>query len=109
MEKINVFYKSEVEYYINELVYVLYKENYFGYLENAIQYKNNIVDFIEDNIGKIPFRQTPLPLSSLGSKYTIYKSNGHTTWYIFFEKEDNDVLVTFITNNHSEIAGFLHI
>lgn len=54
MEKINVFYKSEVELFINELIYILYKEDYFNYLENAIEYKDTIIDFIEQNIASFP-------------------------------------------------------
>ena len=37
----------------------------------------------------------------------FYKSNPRTTWYIFFDKEDNQYLITFITNNHTEIAKYL--
>ena len=50
MEEIKVFYKPEVEHFLNELIYILYKENYFSYLENAIDYKDKIIDFIEENI-----------------------------------------------------------
>lgn len=109
MEKVNVFYKPEVEDYINGLVFVLYQEKYFDYLEDAIEYKNKIIDFIENNIADFPYKPTPLPLYSLGSKYIFYKSNHRTMWYIFFEKEDNMYLITFVTNNHSEIAQHLNL
>ncbi|MBX2965409.1 MAG: hypothetical protein KF845_04625 [Cyclobacteriaceae bacterium] len=88
MEKINVIYKPEIENYINELVYVLYQEQYFDNLENAIRYKDKIIDFIEGSIANFPYKQTPLPLHSLSSKYIFYNSNRKTTWYIFFEKEN---------------------
>ncbi|MES2240340.1 MAG: hypothetical protein V4497_08795 [Bacteroidota bacterium] len=107
MEEIKIFYKAEVENYINELIYILYKENYFSYLENAIEYKDRIIDFIEQNIASFPSKTTPLALYHLGSKYIFYKSNQRTTWYIFFEKKENQYLITFITNNHTEIAKFL--
>ncbi len=107
MEEIKVFYKSDVEHFLNELIYILYKDNYFTFLENAIDYKDKIIDFIEHNIATFPSRNTPLPLYNLGSKYIFCKSNARTTWYVFFEKEENQYLVTFISNNHSEIAKFL--
>lgn len=107
MEKVKIFYKPDVEHFLNELIYILYKDNYFTFLENAINYKDNIIDFIEQNIATFPSKNTPLPLYNLGSNYLFYKSNNRTTWYIFFENEENQYLITFITNNHSEIANFL--
>lgn len=107
MEKIEIFYKVEVENYINELVFVLFQEDYFLFLENAIEYKDKIINFIETNIANFPYRNTPIPLASLGTNYIFYKSNNRTTWYVFFEKEKNKFLITYITNNHSEIASFL--
>lgn len=108
MEKIKIFYKPDVEFYINELIYILYKENYFSYLENAIEYKDNIINFIEQNIATFPSKLTPLFLNHLGSNYIFYKSNSRTTWFIFFEKDENQYLVSYISNNHSEIATFLN-
>lgn len=107
MEKIKIFYKPDVALFLNELIYILYKENYFSYLENAINYKDKIIDFIESNIAKFPHKNTPLPIHSLGSKYLFYHSNSRTTWYIFFEYEEDQYLITYITNNHSEIVKFL--
>ena len=107
MEKVEIFYKEEVENFINDLVFMLYKEGYFSYLENAIEYKDKIIDFIENNIVDFPHKKTPFELSHFGSKYMFYKSNSRTTWYIFFEKFDNKYLVSFITNNHSDNAKFL--
>lgn len=107
MEKIKIFYKPDVEYFLNELIYILYKENYFSYVENAIDYKDKIIDFIEENITVFPYKSTPLPLYELGSKYIFYKSNSRTTWYIFFEREENQFLITYLTNNHTEISKFL--
>lgn len=51
-------------------------------------------------------KQTPINLIELGSKYIFYKASQNTTWYIFFETSGNRYLVTFITNNYSEIIQF---
>ncbi len=107
MEKVEVFYKPEVEKFINELVFILYKEDYFSFLENAIEYKDKLIDFIENNIQSFPFRFSPLPLYSFGSKYIFYRSNSRTTWYVFFEQKDNKYLITYVTNNHSELSKYL--
>lgn len=36
MEEVKIFYKPEVENYLNDLIYILFKEDYFNYIENAI-------------------------------------------------------------------------
>lgn len=107
MEEIKIFYKPIVEEYINELIFILYKQEYFGFLEDAIAYKDGIIDFIEHNINYFPAKFTPFVLRKLGRQYIFYKANQRTTWYIFFEKKDNIYLITFITNNHSEIIKHL--
>ena len=107
MEKVRILYKPEVEYYLFDLVLRLFKKNYFLYLENAELYKDNIVDFVENSIKSFPSKKTPVKLNSFGSNYISYKSNSRTTWYIFFEKLNEDYLITYIINNHCEEAKFL--
>ncbi|MEO7283224.1 hypothetical protein [Gelidibacter sp.] len=105
MEKVTVYYKSEVVNYINYLVYILYKNEYFGFLESALEYKNSLIDFIEDNISTFSRKLTSLNLAHLGSFYMFYKSNKRTSWYIFFEKKVPKYLVTFISN-HQAISSY---
>lgn len=107
MEKINVYFKAEVEHYLNELILILYQNDYFSFLENAIDYKDKIIEFINNNISNLPSKKTPLMLNTLGSNYIFYNSNSRTTWYIFFEKKESTFLVTYITNNHGAIASML--
>ncbi|MDR2205098.1 MAG: hypothetical protein LBE36_02915 [Flavobacteriaceae bacterium] len=106
MEKIKIFYKPSVEQYINNLILLLYEQEYFGFLEDAIEYKNRIIDYIEQNISTFPAKPTPFLLRKLGSQYIFYKANQRTTWFIFFEENDNIFLVTHITNNFSEIIKY---
>ena len=107
MEKIEILYLTEVEEYLNKLVFLLFQKEYFGFLENSFEYVDNIIDFIEYNLPIFPYKKTPENLLSLGSKYILYKANQNTTWYIFFENSENRYLITFITNNYSEIIQFL--
>lgn len=107
MEKAIIVYQPEVEQYINDLVYILFYEDYFTYIENAIDYKDKIINFVEQNILLFPFKKTPKQLAHLGSKYIFYTSNQRTTWYIFFESKDNNYLITYVTNNHVELAKWL--
>lgn len=97
----------EVEEYLNELNFILFQNHYFGFLESSFEYVDNLVDYIEHNLSIFPHKDTPENISSLGSKYIFYKINHQTTWYIFFENEENRYIVTYITNNHTEFAQFL--
>lgn len=105
MEK--VIFKEEVLEYVDELVFILFKENYFNYAENALLYVDKIVDFILFEISVFPHKKTPKLLIHLGSNYIFYKANKRTTWYIFFEKQKGNYLITGILNNHCEEANDL--
>lgn len=102
MEK--VIFKDRVLDYLDELVYTLFKEEYFSYSENAQLYFDKIVDFVILGINSFPHKSTPQKLQYLGSNYIFYKSNKRTTWYVFFEKKENNYLITGIINNHCEEA-----
>lgn len=107
MEKVEIYFKKDVEYFFNELVFDLFQKDYFGFIESAIIYKDKIIDFIQQNINTYPSRTTTHRLNALGSKYIVYKSNKRTSWYIFYEQKGTTFLVTFITNNHGKLATFL--
>lgn len=92
---------------LDDLVFTLFKEDYFSYPENAKIYVDKIVDFKSSNIETFPNKITPLKLVHLGEKYIFYKANSRTTWYIFFEKHKNKIIVTGILNNHSPLANEL--
>lgn len=102
MEK--VIFKNAVLQYFDDLVYILFKEEYFGFSESAQSYTDKIVNFIISNISSFPHKKTPKSLQYLGSNYIFYKSNTRTTWYIFFEKRDQNYLITAIINNNSSEA-----
>lgn len=107
MEEITVILQKNVTAFLEDLIILLYEKEYFGFESDAQEYVDNIYDFIEHNLPIFPCRNTPMNLLNLGSKYIFYKANQNTTWYIFFENQDNRYLVTFITNNYSEIIQFL--
>ena len=107
MEKINIQYIPEVEYYIENLIDILFIEEYFGFEIYAQNYGAKIIDFIEDNIISFPAKKTPIQLKNFGTTYIFYKANHRTTWYIFFEKSENNYLITNIINSHSAEAKWL--
>lgn len=102
--KIEIIFTSHVINYLDNLVRVLYKKEYFGFVETAEEYVIKIYDAVSDNILLSSHKKTPKSLQYLGSKYIFYNSNKRTTWYIFFEKRENNFLVTGILNNHCKEA-----
>jgi len=98
LEKI-IFEKAVLEYF-DDLVYSLFKKGYFSFAESAQQYADDIAGFVISNISTFPHKKTPKPLQYLGSNYIFYNNSSRTTWYIFFEKRDQNYLITGMTNNH---------
>lgn len=109
MGKAVVVYKEEVVSFFNELIFELYLSQYFGFVDTAIDYKDKIIDYIEANITNVLTLVTPHKLKHLGSFYFFFKVNQNTTWYIFFEAENNNYIITGIINNHSIWAKYLNV
>ncbi|MCP2027140.1 hypothetical protein L1276_002284 [Flavobacterium sp. HSC-32F16] len=102
--KIEVIFTPLVISYLDDLVVILYKKQYFGFIESAEEYVDNIYDAVPEIIKRSLHKKTPKSLQCLGSNYIFYKSNARTTWYIFFEKRDQNYVITGITNNYAEEA-----
>ena len=102
MEKVIFQYKILDD--LDELVFIVFKKEYFSYSENAQYYVDKIVGFILSDIDSFPHKPSPTKLRYLGSYYVFYKSNQRTTWYVFFEKKNQNYLITGIINNHGEEA-----
>ncbi len=88
--------------YLNNLVDILVEEEYLGFYETAEKYVNNIYDFINDELSYIYFKKTKSAYKKLGTFYTTYRASKHTSWVIFFENNNAQILVTHITNNHTQ-------
>lgn len=102
--EIKVVFTSHVIEYLDDWVRILYKKEYFGFVETAEDYVSKIYDAVPENIKLTPHKLTPQKLQYLGSTYIFYKSNSRTTWFVFFEKQADNYLVTGIINNHCEEA-----
>ena len=99
-----IIFTPHVIDFLDDLVRVLYKKEYFGFVETAEEYVSKIYDAVLENINLRTYKSTPQKLKYLGSKYIFYKSNNRTTWYVFFEKKNENYLITGIINNHCEEA-----
>lgn len=100
MEKVKSEIFPEVITFLNELIGQLFHKEYFGFEDSAQLYVQKIYDFIENDLMNFPHKTTPVKLKKFGSNYAFYRPNNRTTWYVFFEKNNNRYLITYITNNH---------
>jgi hypothetical protein len=93
--------------YLDELAFQLYKNEYFGFYETACEYVDKMVDDIISNIHLKPHKKAPQVFTKYGygMSYFTYQPNKQTTWYIFFNENNNRYLIRFITNNH--VSGHL--
>ncbi|MEG2100250.1 MAG: hypothetical protein RRY99_01960 [Flavobacterium sp.] len=105
--KIEVIFAPSVISYLDDLVVILYKKEYFGFIESAEEYVDDIYDAVPERIRKSPHKKTPKPLKYLGAEYIFFRPNARTTWYVFFEKRNQNYLITGILNNYSEEANEL--
>jgi hypothetical protein len=108
LEKAIIIYEANVIDYFNKLIFELYEKDYFSYLEYALDYVNHIYDFIDNKISIAAHKRTPTKLTYLGEFYTFYKSNAQTTWFVFFDKRDNEFLIRGILNNHCKEVSYLN-
>ena len=102
-----LIYQNNVLDFFDDLTFKLFDLEYFGFVESSENYIDRIVDFVEENIQNFPKRKTPLKLKRFGSNHIFFKINPRTTWYIFFEEQNNIFLITYILNNHCAEAKYL--
>ncbi len=97
-----IIFKDSVSEYLDDLVYNLYDNEYFGFIDSSEVFVDKLIDFIYENIGKYPSYKTPIEIKYIGSNYILYKSTQRTTWYIYFDTENDNYLITNIINNYSD-------
>ena len=99
-----VIHTAEIEDFVYDLTYTLFQKKYFSFLEDAQQYVNNLFYYVKKYIGILPGKDAPSYFNSYGEnlKYITYQSNKATTWYIFYQQEENVFLICYISNNHFE-------
>ena len=103
-----IVYKKEVLLFFNDLIYELYTFGYFSFKESAKKYTRNILKYIEQNIENAPKKIPPMALNHIGSYYIFYKASNYTTWYIFFDVNNDKYIIGSIFNNHYYLAKYLN-
>lgn len=97
-----------VEDFLNMLPSILVAEGYKSNIENAINYVDEILSFIKalpfSQHYNVPENSTYYRKYGKNLKYSFFrrKSSRKTTWYIFFELHNNQILVKHISNNWTE-------
>ena len=109
MEAVVIKVKKEAVEFLNFLPEVLLEDDYCSTYEHAKRIKDDIIEYIR-KLDKVPHyriaRETSYRYEGYGDDlwYSFFKrkSSPRTTWYIFFEKIGNQIIVDHITNNWIE-------
>ncbi|KAA6322488.1 hypothetical protein EZS27_027974 [termite gut metagenome] len=103
MEKVKVVYSKEVIDFLSDLMEILYVKDYFGFMDSAIKYVIDLVHEIDTTIANKPQKIAPNYFSKYGKGlcYSIFKKNNNTTWYVFFNYENDIYYIRYIGNNHN--------
>jgi len=98
-----VAYHPLVIDYLEQLTFKLFEKEYFGFYSTACEYVDNMIDFISSNIHLSRHYKASSHFNNHGNNlmYFTYQPNKQTTWYIFFNVNDNRYLIRYITNNHA--------
>jgi hypothetical protein len=93
---------EDVKIFLDELFNILLEKHYFSYRRDAKLYVDLLICYAEQYVGVLPAKPAPPYFNRYGSnlKYIIYRANKTTSWYIFYQQQDNVYLIRHITNNH---------
>jgi hypothetical protein len=97
-----ITFAEDVELFLDELLIILSERHYFSFWEDASLYVKRIVLYAVQYIGVLQGKNAPFYFNRYGSnlKYITYRANKTTSWYIFYQQQDNIYLIRHITNNH---------
>jgi hypothetical protein len=103
-----VLYAKDVEEYLRKLIEILYSKGCFGFKDSAYQYVDALIDEIDTTIAIKPSKSAPEYFSKYGKQlfYAAFTKNRNTTWYVFFNVENDIYFIRYISNNHV-IAQYL--
>lgn len=108
MESYNIQILPEAEEFLEYLPAILQESGYKDDYSYAVAYVDEIINFIYE-IPNAIHHNIPSNLYyhferyGMNLQYTFFKRKGSkTTWYIFFEKRDHNILVKHISNNWIE-------
>lgn len=90
--KIKLVFTPQVIDFLDDLVRILYKKEYFGFIETAEEYVSKIYDAVPEIIKSSSHKLTPKSIKYLGSSYVFYNSNNQI------------IMIIGIINNHCEEA-----
>lgn len=108
MERYNIQILPKAEEFLEYLPAILQESGYKDSYSYAVAYVDEIINFIYE-IPNAIHHNIPSNLYyhferyGMNLQYTFFKRKGSkTTWYIFFEKRDHNILVKHISNNWIE-------
>lgn len=109
MPEVEIRILPEADDFLTSLADVLVSEGYKPTYESAERMVDEIIDFISNLASVSHYKVSPSTEyhffrygEDLWYAFFNRKSSPRTTWYVFFEKCDNRILVKHISNNWLE-------
>lgn len=98
-----IIYAANVREYLKEVSEILYEKEYFGFESDAAEYIDTLTLDINKNLSVSLKKQAPAYFNRYGKDlyYAVFKKNDNTSWYVFFNHEDDIYYIRYIGNNHT--------
>jgi hypothetical protein len=96
-------FSPQVRVYFQELEDILFEKEYFGFEDSSIQYVRKLFFEIRDTLPNRLKKPAPPYFNRYGKGmyYAVFKKNNNTSWYVFFNYEDDVYYIRYIGNNHT--------
>lgn len=98
-----IIYAASVREYLKEVSEILYEKEYFGFEDDAAEYIDLLTLDINETLPRRLKKPAPAYFSRYGKGmyYSVFKKNNNTSWYVFFNHEDDIYYIRYIGNNYT--------
>lgn len=99
VERLEIKYSRKFVHSLDSQMNILFREKIIDRIDYAEKKVEETYDFIENNIEK--FIETPQKLASSGKYYLRFMIDDNLTWFLFFNREGEKIIMTHLLNNQS--------
>lgn len=100
VERLDIVYSRKFVHGLDSQLNILFREKILDRIDRAEQIVEEVYSFIPENIDKAV--DTPDRIVNSGRNYIRYMLNENWTWFLFFEREGDKIIMTHILNNQSQ-------
>lgn len=99
VERLEIAYSKKFIHSLDSQLNILFRERILDRIDKAEEMIEEVYSFIQKNIENSI--ETPEKFSVSGKRYLRYMVNDSWTWFLFFDQEENKVIMTHLLNNQS--------